>query len=890
MIMLLLLAACFLISAAANIGEIESNQSANNSLNQYHEIYISPVSKEEYEIHKDPVNKTVKFIDRNGTTYDGIEEILSSEIRRTSLSSITMKLDEGLRNTLQSAEADSLVPIIITFVEQPASNISLEVQAKYEQRFEDIQAPARGIFQKIAQMNGTEGASSNLSASENDLLTEDEKIILNQTNAILDQEMDLMRKEILEKSATLVDEIQAPVIEKIEANGGNVRYSYKIYNSISALVPVGYLLELSNDTFIAMIATDQINEVLLNIAVPAIYASTWWTNGYDGGTWDAAVVDTGIDDSHPDLVVDAARTFHETAQYAPDYNDNKDSTDDLVGHGTHCAGIIASTNSVYKGTAYGLDYLINAKAGYRNTTGDGRLTDSDIMAAVDWAVQSAGADVVSCSFGGNAGANGDTTLCHFMDAVVFYLNTPVCVAAGNKGPASSTVDSPGSGYNVITVGNIDDRNTVTRTDDAIASDSSRGPTGDGRRKPDISAPGSDIISCNANWEGTANDFIRGWGTSMATPMVVGSVLLLKDYGITNDKAIKAILLNTAEDRGDAGPDNVYGYGYIDLSHAYSLRSNYFTGSVGASPVFFKGSIVSGDTATLVWNRHINYIGPSEPSSYLGLSDLDLDIWDETTNILAGQSTSGLNNVEKAKSGSSYSSGILKVYPFSLAAGLSSESYALATEEGFSQVSAPTLSASLSVPSGTIGSGTTFSVSTIVSNTGIGAHNVAVTLTLPSGFSIVSGSNPQSLGTISSGGSKTATWTVQAPSVGSTQSYTISTSVSSSSYGETYAASNSKTVTVGPSQTKKIGVVRNKIWYLDYNGNGYWDSGDATRWFGEIGDIPIAGDWNADGRDEIGVVRNRIWYLDYNGNGYWDSGDATYWFGEIGDKPVVGYWG
>lgn len=143
MIMLLLLAACFLISAAANIGEIESNQSANNSLNQYHEIYISPVSKEEYEIHKDPVNKTVKFIDRNGTTYDGIEEILSSEIRRTSLSSITMKLDEGLRNTLQSAEADSLVPIIITFVEQPASNISLEVQAKYEQRFEDIQAPAR---------------------------------------------------------------------------------------------------------------------------------------------------------------------------------------------------------------------------------------------------------------------------------------------------------------------------------------------------------------------------------------------------------------------------------------------------------------------------------------------------------------------------------------------------------------------------------------------------------------------------------------------------------------------------------------------------------------------------------------------------------------------------
>jgi len=94
-------------------------------------------------------------------------------------------------------------------------------------------------------------------------------------------------------------------------------------------------------------------------------------------------------------------------------------------------------------------------------------------------------------------------------------------------------------------------------------------------------------------------------------------------------------------------------------------------------------------------------------------------------------------------------------------------------------------------------------------------------------------------------------------------------------------------------TSSIGVVRGKTWSMDYNGNGYWNSGDKTANFG-VGDgkdKPVTGDWNGNGKINIGVVRGNKWYVDFNGNGYWDSGDksATFGVGDGQDKPVTGDW-
>lgn len=90
---------------------------------------------------------------------------------------------------------------------------------------------------------------------------------------------------------------------------------------------------------------------------------------------------------------------------------------------------------------------------------------------------------------------------------------------------------------------------------------------------------------------------------------------------------------------------------------------------------------------------------------------------------------------------------------------------------------------------------------------------------------------------------------------------------------------------------EIGVYLNGGWYLDYNGNGAWDSGTDKQYsFGWAGAAPMVGDWNGDGKAEIGLYADGIWYLDYNGTGSWEPGtDRVYYFGWSGVTPQAGDW-
>ena len=132
-----------------------------------------------------------------------------------------------------------------------------------------------------------------------------------------------------------------------------------------------------------------------------------------------------------------------------------------------------------------------------------------------------------------------------------------------------------TGKNTLVVGALDNM--------TIANFSSRGPVNDGRLKPEITAGGSGINSTTPN-----NNYGANWGTSMASPIVTGSMALLYErYRQLNAGAnptaalIKAVACNSADDIGNAGPDYTYGFGMLNARHAVEALENntYFTGSV-----------------------------------------------------------------------------------------------------------------------------------------------------------------------------------------------------------------------------------------------------------------------------------------------------------------------
>jgi serine protease AprX len=186
------------------------------------------------------------------------------------------------------------------------------------------------------------------------------------------------------------------------------------------------------------------------------------------------------------------------------------------------AGIIAGSGELSAGRYRGVAPEALLLIGRALDAGGGGKT-SQVMAAVEWAVEQ-GADVVNVSLGGGPyPGDGTDALSVLCDAAV-REGVTVCVAAGNLGPNEHTVGSPASAADVITVGAAD------LGEVAVADFSSRGPTADGRVKPDVIFPGVRLVAprSNGTFLGTAVDqhYTAVSGTSQATPMASGTAALL----------------------------------------------------------------------------------------------------------------------------------------------------------------------------------------------------------------------------------------------------------------------------------------------------------------------------------------------------------------------------
>ncbi len=292
-----------------------------------------------------------------------------------------------------------------------------------------------------------------------------------------------------------------------------------------------------------------------------------------------AVIDTGIDTGHVDL--DGGKVIA-----WKDWVNSRTTPYDDNGHGSHVSGIIAGTgegNSSYKGVAPGAA-LIGLKV--LNSAGSGSISNVD--AAIDWAITNKSLyniRVINLSLGISGSSDGNDSTSQLVNQAFTNGIIPV-VAAGNEGPDSYTIGSPGAAANAITVGAQADPGEGGFFQ---AYFSSRGPTADERIKPDISAPGYNISSVKA---GTSSSYVAYSGTSMATPFVAGTVaLLLSAKSSLTPELVKSILTSTAIDWGASGQDNDYGFGRLQAYEAIKSAGGWSgTGPAVSQHAYFTGSL------------------------------------------------------------------------------------------------------------------------------------------------------------------------------------------------------------------------------------------------------------------------------------------------------------
>lgn len=355
--------------------------------------------------------------------------------------------------------------------------------------------------------------------------------------------------------------------QKVHAQGGTDKTQLPFIKGAAFHLPAHALNPLAQDPDIAYISGDRIHTGLLNVAAPTVNAPVAWQAGYVGTGIGVAVIDSGINPIDLGTRVVYSQAFGGLT-----------STSDDFGHGSHVAGIIGNSgntsNGVYKGIAPNVN-ILNLRVLDQNGSG----TDSAVIAAIQQAIQLRSmynVRVINLSLGRPVFES--YTLDPLCQAVEAAWNAGIVVvtAAGNSGRDNSqgtngygTIQVPANDPYVLTVGAMKTMGTVDRSDDLVASYSSKGPSLlDHVVKPDIVAPGNFIVSTvqkNASLYGvypgnqvylstyTGNTtsnlspvFYKLSGTSMAAPVVSGAVavMLSKTPSLTPD-LVKARLMKTA---------------------------------------------------------------------------------------------------------------------------------------------------------------------------------------------------------------------------------------------------------------------------------------------------------------------------------------------------------
>ncbi|HSF23302.1 MAG TPA: S8 family peptidase, partial [Blastocatellia bacterium] len=367
-------------------------------------------------------------------------------------------------------------------------------------------------------------------------------------------------------------------LRELSKKGGLVLSGYNNVNAVAAQVPVHQIGDIASQPGVNYVSLDRPTQAMghLETTTGANLArgyGTVSTGVIDGSGIGIAVLDSGMYANHDSL---SGQVVHQR-----DFT-GEGRVDDPYGHGTFVAGVAAGSNNMAWGAYNGIAVaarILNLRV--LNGLGYGR--SSDAIAGIDWCISNKttyNIRVINLSLGATAvDSYVNDPLCLAVRRAV-DAGIVVCVAAGNSGkdPGGNKiyggVHSPGIEPSAITVGAANTFGTDARSDDAVTSYSSRGPTRgyytdsngvkhyDNLVKPDLIAPGNKII--NAMWQNsylvttypyldakvaakTSKKMMYLSGTSVASPVVAGAAALLIERNPSlTPNLVKALLEYTAQ--------------------------------------------------------------------------------------------------------------------------------------------------------------------------------------------------------------------------------------------------------------------------------------------------------------------------------------------------------
>lgn len=334
---------------------------------------------------------------------------------------------------------------------------------------------------------------------------------------------------------------------------------FKFINGIGARMNINQIISLSKENVVEYITSASNVEALMDKARETININALHSQNILGQNRTLAIIDTGIS-PHIDFLSYTNRII-----FFKDFVNDREGFYDDNGHGTFISGVAVGNGYASGGKYQGIApkaNLVMLKALDKN----GEANAFNILSGMEWIYDNFkeyNIDAVCMSFGSNP-LDKDDPLVIGANALVKSGITVIC-AGGNSGPEPRTIKSPGVSNKVITVGGVNDR----EEDLIVPEFSSRGPAYS-FFKPDILAPAVDIISTNYR-DLEEVPYTTMSGTSVATPIVAGTVILLKQLKpdltpirIKNIITSNTLLLPSAI----GGGRNKQGYGMLKIKKTF----------------------------------------------------------------------------------------------------------------------------------------------------------------------------------------------------------------------------------------------------------------------------------------------------------------------------------